>query len=140
MSGDRVGEGGVNDLWDRLREYRDHAKDLQGEMLADRRVGEERHRQNTQATAEIKGEISVLHGLVMQQGATLTEINSGQRSILQTMESDRSTRIETAAALEAAEKARRDKADGPWVTPNRVIGLALGVAALLAYFGSQLSG
>ena len=133
MSGDRVGEGGVNELWDRLREYRDDQKDLQGEMLADRRVGEERHTQATAATREIKGEIVTLHSLMMQQGATLTEIAGGQRSILQTMEAADKERIRTAEALAAADKARLDRESGPWITPSRVIGFMITIAALIAY-------
>ena len=136
--GERVGEGDINAVWNRLHEYRDDHKDLAAEMLGDRRVGEERHLNNGALFTELKSEISSIHSLLTQQGSTLSVIADGQRSILQTMSSDQKTRIETAAALEAAEKARRSKDGDQWQTPMRIITAVFVSLAIIGYLATQL--
>ena len=127
----------IRELRKRAHEQGNHITRLEGQMLADRLVGEERHRQVESTNREFKSALEAVSSLLTEQGRAMTEISQGQQSILQTMESDRQTRIETAAALEAAEKARRDRNAEPWVTPNRVIATVLGVAGVLAYANGQ---
>lgn len=120
----------IRDLRKRSHEHGNHISRIEGEMLADRRVAEERHRTMEAANKEFKSDIATLTAMITQQTATMNQIEQGQKSILQTMDSDRQTRIETAAALEAADKARRERKDEPWITPNRVIVTILGVLGI----------
>lgn len=130
----------LKDIRVRLHDQGNHVMRLEGEMLADRRVADERHRQIESDNREIKADLSGLSQLVSSQNETMQTISQGQQSIIQRMDSDRDTRIATAQALEDAEKARRDRNDGPWVTPNRVIGIVSVLLAIAVYASTQLPG
>lgn len=123
----------VRELRRRQHSQGNQMQRIEGQQLADRMVSEERHRQVETINKDIKADLTNLSHIVTAQNDSLAKINEGQRSILQTMESDRQTRIETAAALEAAEKARRDKGAEPWVTPTRVFAFGSGFLGLAAY-------
>ncbi len=123
----------LSDLRKRLHQMGNKLMTLEGQALADRMVADERHRQTESQSAEIKTNIASLTVLVTGQGSTLNEIANGQQRITQRLDSDEKTRITTASALVDAEKARRERFAEPWVTPNRVIGLVLGLAAIIGY-------
>ncbi len=128
----------LKEIRERLHSQGNHISMLEGQMLADRMVAEERQKNTDENNKEVKAQLGSLHKMVSNQGATMSAISQGQHSILQTMESDRTTRIETASALEAAEKARRDRNSEPWITPNRVIGLMVMILAIAAYLNRNL--
>lgn len=134
----RVSEDRIRDLTDRLHKQGNRVSSIEGQMLADRMVGDERYRQVEANTVGVRGELSSLTALVTQQSAAMNEVSQGQKSILQTMVSDRQTVIATAAALAEADRARHARNAEPFLNANRVIVLALGVAALLAYLSRAL--
>ena len=129
----------VSELRKRLHDQGNAQMRLEGEMLADRRVAEERHRQAQSQNQEIKADLSNLSGLVTGQGNTMSGIQQDVRSVLQRMDADEQARLKTAAALQAADDARRQADAAPWVTPNRVLGFLATAAAVLAFIASQLN-
>lgn len=128
----------IKELHGRIHKQGNRISSLEGDMLADRMVNAERNRHVEANTTGIRGELSSLTALVTQQSAAMNEVSHGQKSILQTMVSDRETVIATAKALADADRGRREREAEPWVTPSRVITLVLGVVALIAYLSPRL--
>ncbi len=128
----------IKELRGRIHKQGNNISRLEGQMLADRMVSEERYRQVDTNTKVMRGELASLTALVTAQTTAMGEITHGQKSILQTMVSDRQTVIATAAALAEADRARHARSQEPFLTANRVIMLALGVAAILAYLSQAL--
>jgi hypothetical protein len=123
----------INELRSRLHKQGDKLMALEGQMLADRMVAEERHRQTESNSKDIRRDVSDLSKLITAQGESMNAIVNGQERIEQRLDNDAQTRIATASALEDAENARRRKSEQPWITPNRVIMTVLGVLGIAAY-------
>jgi len=128
----------IKELRARIHKHGNNVSRIEGVMLADRMVNEERYRQVEANTVGMRSELASLTTLVTAQSAAMSEVSHGQKSILQTMVSDRQTVVATAAALAEADRVRRDRESQPFLTANRVIALALGVAGILAYLSNAL--
>lgn len=124
----------IKELRKRLHDQGNQISRLEGQMLADRMIAEERNKQNESKNKEIRDDLAVISGMVTNQANVINEINQGQKAIIQKMELDERARHDTAKALREAEEERRKKRDEPWITPNRVIALVLGLSAVVALF------
>ena len=128
----------VKELRKRADEQGNALITLKGEMLADRMVAEERHRNHSASQSDIKNELLLINGLIARLSSDLSTIAQGQSSILQTMESDRQARIATANALKESEIERRTRQEDAWFTPKSLVSVTFGVLGISAAVLTQI--
>jgi len=124
------------------RRIESHSKELavlSAQLLADRMVNQERHRQHGREQESMRFDLKEFSAKIDNIGKMLSDVSEGQRSIRQSLAAADVARVDTAKALKDADEARRTRDDLPWVTPSRVLLIITGAVAVLSVITQLVS-